>query len=102
MTPFSRASAAIFSVLRDAVVAHPAITLREPEGGWSAVLEVPATTGDEALVLHLLDTTGVLVHPGYFFDFAGGAFLVVSLLPDPVVFREAIGRILPIASGGHA
>ena len=86
--------------LRRAVRAHPAIALREPEGGWSAVLEVPATAGDEALVLRILDAH-VLVHPGYFFDFARGAFLVVSLLPAPDVFREAVDRLLPIASGGQ-
>jgi hypothetical protein len=85
--------------LRRAVAVHPAITLRDPEGGWSAVLEVPATMSDEALVLRILDEH-VLVHPGYFFDFTRGAFLVVSLLPRPDVFREAIARALPIASGG--
>lgn len=86
--------------LRRAVADHPAITLRDPEGGWSAVLEVPATTSDEALVLRILDAH-VLVHPGYFFDFTRGAFLVVSLLPRPEIFREAIARVLPIAAGGR-
>lgn len=85
--------------LRAAVRAHPSVTLREPEGGWSAVLEVPATMGDEALVLRLIEEARVLVHPGYFFDFAGGAFLVVSLLPQPEMFRGAIDRMLPMASG---
>ena len=33
--------------------------------------------------------TGVLVHPGYFFDFEREAFLVVSLLPEPEVFSSA-------------
>ena len=89
-------------VLRGAVRAHPAITLREPEGGWSAVLEVPATMGDEALVLKIVERAHVIVHPGYFFDFAGGAFLVVSLLPEPEMFRAALDRFLPIASGGGA
>jgi len=86
--------------LRRAVAAHPAITLRDPEGGWSAVLEVPATMSDETLVLRILETH-VLVHPGYFFDFARGAFLVVSLLPRPEIFRDAIARMLPIAAGGR-
>ena len=89
-------------VLRGAVRGYPAITLREPEGGWSAVLEVPATMGDEALVLKIVESAHVIVHPGYFFDFAGGAFLVVSLLPEPDVFRAALDRLLPIASGGGA
>ena len=87
-------------VLRRAVADHPAITLRDPEGGWSAVLEVPATMSDEALVLRILEAH-VLVHPGYFFDFPGGAFLVVSLLPRPEIFREAIARMLPLAGGGR-
>jgi hypothetical protein len=87
-------------LLRRLVRARPSITLREPEGGWSAVLEVPATMSDEALVLRLLDAH-VLVHPGYFFDFARGAFLVVSLLPRPDVFRDGVDRALSIASGGQ-
>jgi hypothetical protein len=40
--------------------------------------------------LDLLDATGVLVHPGYFFDFEREAYLVISLLPDPVQFSSAV------------
>ncbi len=64
------------------------------DGGWSAVLQVPATIPEEDLVLQLLDKDGVLVHPGYFFDFPREAYLVPSLLPAPGEFREAVGRIL--------
>ena len=34
------------------------------------------------------------VHPGYLFDFPQEAYLVVSLLPSPTVFAEAIDRIV--------
>jgi hypothetical protein len=40
-----------------------------------------------------------MIHPGHFFDFAQEAFLVMSLLPDPAVFREAVGRLLPVVAG---
>jgi len=69
-------------------------SLLRPEGGWYAVLRVPATIPEEELALRLLESRGVLVHPGYFFDFPDEAFLVLSLLPPPGVFRaglEAIG-----------
>jgi aspartate/methionine/tyrosine aminotransferase len=85
--------------LRSMTAAHPAITLLEPEAGWSAVLRVPATMPEESLVLRALDERQVLVHPGYFFDFATEAFLVVSLLPDPVAFESALARLLPLAGG---
>lgn len=75
----------------------PAVTLLEPEGGWSAVLRVPATQAEEAIVLRLLTEAHVRVHPGFFFDFADEAFLVVSLLPEPRVFERAIARVLAIA-----
>jgi hypothetical protein len=75
-----------------------AVSLLAPEGGWSAVLRVPATQPEEALVLRLLNDAQVLVHPGYFFDFAGEAFLVLSLLPDSAVFEEAVQRLWPIAA----
>jgi len=88
--------------LRTAVAAHPSISLLEPEGGWSAVVRVPATASEEALVLRILGDAHVIVHPGYFFDFPHEAFLVVSLIPDPVQFEPAIRRVLSIASGGAA
>jgi hypothetical protein len=81
---------------------HPSITLRAPEGGWSAVLEVPAIVPEESLVLRALYEAQVIVHPGYFFDFAQEAFLVVSLLPAPAVFAEAIDRLLPLAGGARS
>jgi hypothetical protein len=40
----------------------------------------------------------VLVHPGYFFDFPREAFLIVSLLPPPDEFADAIARVLKHAS----
>jgi aspartate/methionine/tyrosine aminotransferase len=86
--------------LRLAVRGAPAVTLLDPEGGWSAVLRVPATRTEESLVLALLHEHDVLAHPGYFFDFPHEAFLVVSLLPDPGVFDEAAGRILAAATAG--
>ncbi|HEX4383797.1 MAG TPA: pyridoxal phosphate-dependent aminotransferase [Myxococcales bacterium] len=52
------------------------------EGGWSAVLRVPQARPEEDLALELLEA-GVLVHPGYFFDFPSGAHLVISLLVAP-------------------
>lgn len=61
-------------------------------GGWSAVLRIPREPGEEATCLRLLDA-GVVVQPGYFYDFAGGAFLVLSLLPTREVFTEALGPL---------
>ena len=56
----------------------------------------PATAGEEERVLTLLDAHDVLVHPGYFFDFPREAYLVLSLLPRPADFTEAVSRILRV------
>jgi alanine-synthesizing transaminase len=77
----------------------PAITVREPEGGWTAVIDVPAFESEDALAMRILDEAGAIVHPGYFFDFSREAKLVVSLLPEPAVFSTAIARVLACASG---
>ena len=56
-------------------------TLRrlEVEGGWYAMLRIPALQPDEQTALELLDN-GVWVHPGYFFGMESAGWLVVSLL----------------------
>jgi aspartate/methionine/tyrosine aminotransferase len=79
---------------RDVVGRYPSSQLLRVEGGWCATLRVPATRSEEILVLDLLDTQGVLVHPGYFFDFPHEAFVVVSLLVDETVFADAFERSL--------
>lgn len=81
------------ATLRAAVAGHPTIELLEPQGGWAAVLRVTRPESDEDLVLDLLERAGVLVHPGYFFDFATDDFLVLSLLPEPARFAEGVGRV---------
>jgi alanine-synthesizing transaminase len=58
------------------------------------VIRVPATRSEETLVLDLLEQDHVLVHPGFFFDFPHEAFVVVSLLPQPDVFREGVRRLV--------
>lgn len=64
------------------------------EGGWYATLEIPRYIPEEELILRLLDQEGLLLHPGYFFDFEREAFLVISLLPHPELFTMAIDRLL--------
>ena len=88
--------------LRSALEPYPALSLLAPEGGWSAVLRVPATVAEDALVLRLFNEAGVLVHPGYFFDFATEAFLIVSLLPEPANFMRGIERMAAAAAGPAA
>jgi len=64
------------------------------EGGWYAVLRVPALGTDEDLAIDLLRKMGVIVHPGHFYDFAVEGHLVLSLITEPAVFREGVARLL--------
>ena len=68
------------------------------EGGWSAVIRVPRIESDEALALRLIEEHGVVVHPGYFFDFDADGYIVVSLLTEPEIFAEGIARIIAARS----
>jgi alanine-synthesizing transaminase len=78
---------------------YPAVQVLRSDGGWYAVLQVPSIGSEEALVLSLLEKDGVLVHPGYFFDFPRESFLVLSLLPEPGRFATAVERLLARVSG---
>ncbi len=86
--------------LRHQAGAHPSVTVLPVEGGWSAVLQVPAIRSEESLALELLERDDVLVHPGYFFDFSQEAFVVVSLLVEPARFDLGVARVLTRAASG--
>jgi alanine-synthesizing transaminase len=79
--------------LRRQVAVDSPFRVLNTEGGWYAVLQVPRTRSEEEWVLDLLRQQGVLVQPGYFYDFEAEAFLVLSLLTGPVTFTEGVRRI---------
>jgi len=75
------------------------LTRFEREGGWYAVLRVPATGPDEALAVDLLERCSVLVHPGHFFNFARDGFLVLSLIAPEKQFQEGLRRVREFFGG---
>jgi alanine-synthesizing transaminase len=79
-------------------VSAPSCRVLPAAGGWYAVVHVPTFRSEEDLVLDLLVSDDVLVHPGYFFDFQRESFLVVSLLvPDPS-FTTGVDRLFKRAA----
>jgi alanine-synthesizing transaminase len=73
---------------------RPHAQLLPIEGGWSAVVRVPQLESDEEFALRALEEHDVIVHPGYFFDFARDGYFVVSLLTPPATLEEGISRIV--------
>ena len=65
---------------RPASEAQPCCTRLALEGGWYAILRLPALRTDDDLALDLLQTKGVYLHPGHYYDSASTSFLVVSLI----------------------
>lgn len=92
-------------ILRDRVLANlaeldrqlavfPSSIRLQTEGGWYAVLRVPAIESDGELAVRLLRKASVSVHPGHFYDFPNEGFLVLSLITEPAIFREGVMRLL--------
>jgi aspartate/methionine/tyrosine aminotransferase len=94
--------AANYRRLRARVPTVPACRALASGGGWYAVLQVPSLESEDALVVDLLQTDGVLAHPGYFFDFPRESYLVVSLLCAEAQFAEGIDRLLRRFDGAVA
>jgi hypothetical protein len=83
-----------YRALRTLAARHPACRVLPAEGGWSAVVQAPAMVPDEDRAIALARERGVLVHPGYFFEFDRDGFFVVSLLVQPDDFRAGVSRML--------
>ena len=76
---------------------HATCSRLKVEGGWYAVVRVPATRPDEELAIELLTKHGVYVHPGHFFDFPSDGYVVVSLLTREREFVEGVRALLASA-----
>ncbi len=86
----TRANLALLRQATERSAARP----QHVEGGWYAILQVPRTRSEEEWAIALLERRGVLVQPGFYYDFEGEAFLVLSLLTPPEVFAEGVRRLV--------
>jgi hypothetical protein len=80
------------AVAREAL-AESAAGILAVEGGWYITVRMPRIRSEEDWAIQLLSQEGVLTQPGFFYDFESEAFLIVSLLTLPEVFREGIMRL---------
>lgn len=73
-------------------LAGSALSVLPVDGGWYAVLRLPAVLSEEDWALRFLIKDRVLVHPGYFFDLhePGKAFAVISLLTATPDFLHGV------------
>lgn len=70
------------------------VSVLRPEGGWQCLLRVPRTRADEAWARSLLESVGVLVQPGYFYDVDEEGLLAASLLLPAAAFAEGARRLV--------
>jgi aspartate/methionine/tyrosine aminotransferase len=70
------------------------VTLLRAEGGWYSVLRLPALLSEDAYLERFVACDGVVVYPGWLYDFDIDPVMIVSLLTEPETFRSGIERVL--------
>jgi alanine-synthesizing transaminase len=68
------------------------------QGGWSAIVRLPAYQTDEQWVYETLDR-GVLVQPGWLYDIPLAATVVVSLITPTEEFAAGIDELCRVVRG---
>jgi hypothetical protein len=86
------------ALLRQILKDRPEAPVASRDGGWYAVIGLPAGSDDETFALDLLESRGVLIQPGYLYDY-DDPVMVLSLLTPEAEFREGAQRIMETLSG---
>jgi aspartate/methionine/tyrosine aminotransferase len=76
------------------IAAGTAVSPLHTEGGWSTVVRLPATRGEDDWVLGLLEERDVLVQPGWFYDFFEEPFVVLGMLTPEADFEAGVRRLV--------
>lgn len=80
---------------REHLAQHPRLIWSEPDGGYYLFLQVRDEFDDEALVVRLIEQ-GVLVHPGFFFDWIDDCRIMLSALTEPHQWQAGIQKLAQI------
>ena len=81
-----------FHVLQK-IFADSSATVFRAEGGWYGILQLPQFHSDDVWAVELLRQRNILIHPGHFFDMKQKSCIVLSLLPSPEFFSDAMLQI---------
>lgn len=79
-----------YSLLETTVEKVPSVTVLIAEGGWNAIIQLPNIRQDDEWVEYFIQNSNVLFQPGYFYDFQGDAYLVMSLIQHPEIVEKAL------------
>jgi alanine-synthesizing transaminase len=90
----ARRTAANLAALDALLAGQELISRQELEAGWYATLRVPALMDGEELAARLVRERGISVHPGEFFGFSRGGYVVVSLLTPESSLATGVAGIL--------
>ncbi len=85
------------ATLVDRFAREDALSVRLPQGGWSAVVRTAPPETPDAVADALL-AEGVLVYPGYFHDFTHDGYVAVSLLTPPDAFAAGLEAIASVSA----
>ena len=85
---FGTSAMPVREAVRQLVAERPELELLPGAGGWSACLRVPEVEPEDKLVLRLLERHSLLLHPGWFYGFRGGVWLVLSLIVYGIVLAK--------------
>jgi hypothetical protein len=75
---------------------EPQVSGLVPRGGIHGLwkFEGLGSLDDEAWAVDLMESEGLALHPGFFYDVQEpGVWLVYSLLKEPAAFKEGLGRL---------
>jgi alanine-synthesizing transaminase len=64
------------------------------DGGWYAVVRIPRVLDEEDLIIDLIERFGLVVQPGYFFDFASEGWIIVSLITHAETFERGVALLV--------
>lgn len=73
--------------------ANSAASVLDVEGGWYAIVRLPAIHQDEEWALRFLHEEHVLVQPGYFYDLTHGTHVVLSLITEQTTFHAGVAAL---------
>jgi aspartate/methionine/tyrosine aminotransferase len=77
----------------DTLKRETGLTSGSRQGGWYAILELPDHITDEQCCLELLEQHGIIVHPGFFYDFVENNRIVISLICTEEDFKRGISML---------